>query len=160
MIARTPAAAEKGFTLIEMMVAMSISLIVVLGLGQLILVGQEAFGWGVEKVELQRNVAESMEWMARSVRASNHLLVNGNSDFTTFDEDGNAIHRYLLGTVDSETRLFEDSSNMVEQSCTAFTVTANADTTSLTISLELEDDSGNRVAAMTTATLRNRTLKL
>ncbi len=148
-----------GFTILELMVASMISLIVVIGLGQLILTSQKAWGWGADKVELQRNVAESIEWMARSIRSASSLVVAGSEDFTTYDADGNLLHRYNLGLSGGEKRLLEDNSDLVEQQCMDFVVATNADTTSLTLTLELQDDAGNRVAAMTTATLRNRTLE-
>ena len=151
---------QSGFTLVEMMVASAISLVVVLGLGQLILVGQDAFGWGMGKVELQRNVSEAIEWMARAIRAANSVELTSNSDFSTYDENGNLVHRYSSGTVAGEIRLLEDGGALAEPCCTEFSVTANADTTNLIITLEMEDDSGNRVAAMTSTTLRNRNLRL
>lgn len=151
---------RRGFTLVELMIASFISLIVVLGLGQLILVSQSAWKWGAGKTELQGNVAEATEWMARSVRLASAVTLVSDSDFITRNEDGNPLHRYQVGSDGAGgRRILEDGKALVDQDCTDFSVTANEDTTSVTLSLELRDAMGNKVAAMTTATLRNRSLE-
>ena len=152
-------AGSRGFTLIELMIATFLSLIVVLALGNIVLANQKAWVWGHDKAVLQSNVTESLEWMARSIRAAHSIQVLGSGDFQTYDENDNPTHRYRLSGSGASARLLEDESSFSDRTCTQFTVTANTDTTSLTLALEFEDDSGARVAAMNRATLRNRTLE-
>ena len=61
---------ERGFTMVELMIASFLAVIVVLALGNVILVSQKSWEWGRDKTVLQQNVAEVTEWMARSVRQS------------------------------------------------------------------------------------------
>lgn len=148
----------RGFTLIELMVASFISLIVLAGLGQLILVNQKTWNWGRERVVLQQSVTQVMDRISWEVRASNKLLVLGSNRFRTYDELGNQTHEYRLLGSGSTARVSEDGVAMSDLLCSAFTVASSSYNTNLTINLELEDDNGNRVAAMTRSTIRNKAL--
>ena len=147
-----------GFTLVELMIALFIALFVVFVLGRVILTNQRAFAWNQDKMVLQQNVTETLEWLARSVRASRTLQVVSSTQFRTYDEQGNLTHNYQLITGPPD-RLQVDGNDLVSRNCTLFTVTPDDDTTSVTIQLELEDDSSNRVAATTRAAVRNRTFE-
>jgi hypothetical protein len=141
----------------EMVIAVFVALIVVLALGRLILANQRAWEWGRDKAELQQNVTEGLEWMARSVRAARTVEITGTDEFRTYDENGSLVHTFQLANVGSQTRLLQDGSDLVDRRCTLFQITANSDTTSLTLEVELEDNAGNRVAGQTRVTIRNRT---
>lgn len=150
---------EVGFTLIELMVALSLSFVVVLALGKIVLQNQRSMTWGRDKVVLQQNATEAAEWMARSVRASRRLEVLSSSRFRTYDEGDTITHVFELLTVGGFPRLRENGGDLVDRNCTLFQVTPDDDTTSLVLEIELEDDSGNRVRADTRAAVRNRTFE-
>jgi hypothetical protein len=145
-----------GYTLLELAIASLIALLVVLALGRLIVANLRSWEWGRDKVVLQQNVTEALEWMERSVRAAHTLQVPANNSFITFDETGAQVHTYHIEQVAGRNRLREDNHDLSDRPCTLFTVSANWDTTSLLIRLEFEDAAGDRVAATTRATIRNR----
>lgn len=149
---------RRGFTLLEMMIAMFIGLIVALALGRIFLTSQRSWEAGRDKVEMQANTAETLEWMARQVRAAAALEVFDGEHFRTIDRSGNELHDYQRVLVDGVGRLREDGNDLVDRPCTIFQVVADAETTGVTLTLELEDRAGDRVSALTRATIRNRTL--
>jgi hypothetical protein len=148
-----------GYTMIEMTVGVFLSLIVVLALGKIIQASSRTFGWGQDKTVLQQNTTEALKWMARSVRSARSLSVASLSEFSTKDTTGAVVHNYKLQTVSGVPRLRQDGANLVDRRCTQFRVRPNADTTSLTIKLELQDNSGNLVGDSTRVTIRNRTFE-
>ncbi len=144
-----------GFTLAELMVAIFISLIVVLGLGRLILANQKALSWNREKATLQQSVTETLEWMSRSVREAYSLEVLNDAEFKTYDSAGLLNHRYRLDSSTDPPVMKEDSRQLSAWHCSGFQVACNTDTTSLTLNLEYSDTMGNSVGAMTRITKRN-----
>ena len=150
---------SKGFTMIEMMVAIFLSLIVIFAIGSILTASQRAWAWGRDKAVLQANSTEALEWIARSVRASRSLQVVSADQFSTYDENGALVHTYRRFMVDGVGRLQEDGADLVARTCNRFTVTPDPDTTSLTLALELQDASGNSILAMTRAAIRNRSFE-
>ena len=147
---------RQGLTLIEFVVAGSIALLVVIVLGRIVLSNKTAFDWNVDKTLLQQNATEAVEKMARSVRAARTLAVTSSSAFSTYDETGALAHTYMRSLVSGEWRIREDGHDLVERACTRFAVVPDEDTTSVKMTLELEDGSGNRVEVGTQVTMRNR----
>ncbi len=150
---------NRGYTLVELSLALFLGLLVVLALGRLILQNQRSWEWGRDKAVLQQNTTEALEWMARSVRAARSLAVVDTSEFRTYDEIGALVHTYRRHITGGVPRLQEDGSDLVDRVCTRFRVDTHADTTSLSIILELQDDAGDRVAARTRATVRNKSFE-
>ncbi|MBP7669193.1 MAG: hypothetical protein KA123_01255 [Candidatus Eisenbacteria bacterium] len=151
-----PGRGRRGLTIIEFTVASMISVIVVLALGRIVLANKRGFDWNVDKTVLQQNASESLERMARAVRASQRLVVTSPSAFSTYDETG-ALTCTFMRTVASGTgTLRENGAALTPRACTAFTVTPDEDTTSVSIELQLADNSGNAVALATRAAVRNR----
>ena len=150
---------RRGFTMIEMMIALLLSFIVVLAMGRIIQQNVRSWRQGQDKAILQQNVTETLEWMSRSVRASRRVEVAAaampTAEFRCYDESGTLTHTFRRVTTNGG-RLQQDGVEFVARKCTGFTVTPDADTTRLTIALELEDGAFNRVAATTRATIRNR----
>jgi hypothetical protein len=142
--------------LIELSVAVFLALIVVLALGKIFTMNQRAWEWGRQKVVLQQNGTEAVEWIARSVRAARTLEVVSPSELKTYDENGAIVHTFRRELVSGSYRLQQDGSDLVERPCTAFLVTPDPESTSVSLEVELEDGAGNRVRVMTRATLRNR----
>jgi len=147
---------ERGFTTMEFLIAGFLAFIVVLALGRVILVNQQSWERGRDKTELQQNATEVLEWMARSVRAARTLNVVSSSEFRTYDETGALVHTYRRVAVSGVNRLQQDGTDLVDRLCTQFVVVPNADTTTVRLTLELEDNSGNRVGAETRASIRNQ----
>ncbi|MBU1699089.1 MAG: hypothetical protein KJ970_17120 [Candidatus Eisenbacteria bacterium] len=144
-----------GYTAIEMLIASFLGLIIVFALGRLILTNQRSWEWGRDKAVLQQNSTEALEWMARSIRAAGSLSTSSATSFSTHDSSGVLIHTYQL-TGGGDPRIQEDGVNLVDRRCTQFNVVPDSDTTSLSLTLELEDNAGNLVLEMTRARLRNR----
>lgn len=149
---------REGATMVEFMIATVIALILVLVLGWLLMSSQRTWESGRDKSELQANTTEALEWMARSIRESRRLTLVNSNEFWTHDETGGLAHTYRLDNTGVEPRLQQDGQDLATRHCTQFTVTADDDTTSLTLVLELEDSDGDRVLGMTRVALRNRTL--
>ncbi len=151
---------RKGFTLLEMMIGLSLALIVVFALGRIVTSNQKAWEWGRDKTVLQANVTEALEWMSRGVHGARTLEVIShsgvNDEFRAYDETGALLHTYRRVMVSGVGRLQQDGANLVDRPCTRFIVTPNADTTSLTFDLELKSKTDALVAATTRATVRNR----
>jgi hypothetical protein len=145
-----------GFTLVETVIGLFLSLIVVLALGGVMLLNQRAYGWGRDKIVLQQNVSESLERLSRLVRMSARLRVVSPVEFSTYDESDVLTHTVRRATVAGTGRLQQDGVDLVDRSCSVLDVQPNGDTTALTIGLELEDKSGNRVRFQTRAALRSR----
>lgn len=156
-VVRRGARSRDGFGLTEMVIAMVLGLFVVLALGHIVLVNKDAWGWTQDKAVLQQNVTETLEWMARSVRAARRVEMASSTEFRTFDETGALVHSYqLVETTGGGHRLQEDGRDLSDRLCTQFVCTPGPDTTSLILELELEDKAEDRVAGMTRATMRNR----
>ena len=150
---------RKGFTIIEMLVAIFLSLILIFAIGRILTSSQRAWSWGRDKAVLQANSTEALEWMARSVRAARRLQVISGAEFRTYDENGALVHTYKRSIVGGVGRLQQDGSNLVSRACTAFSVVPDPDTTSLSLTLELQDDSGNKIREVTRAAIRNRSFE-
>lgn len=149
---------RSGYTIIELVVALGISLIVVLALGRIMLVNQASFRQGRDKVLLQQNASEALERMAHSIRSARDLQVVSATEFRTYDAAGALAHTYKRLSTAAGQRLQEDGRDLSSQACAAFSCTANADTTSLTLSLQFQNEDGEQVARQTRVTLRNRTI--
>ena len=149
----------EGFALVELMVALILGLIVVLAMGRIILVNQSAWGQGRDKTILQQNVTEAMEWMIRSVREAHSLALISSQEYRTYDRSGTLLHTYRRDTATAPAVLRRDGIDLISRPCTQFAVTANADTTCLTIQLELADQAGDRVATTIRAAIRNAHLE-
>jgi len=141
-----------------MLIATFLAFIVVLALGKLILANQQSWEWGRDKVVLQQNTTEALEWMSRSVRAARSLSTSSATSFATHDSSGAVIHTYQLVGGD-DARLQEDGVDLVDRRCLQFDVVPDSDTTSLSLTLELEDNAGSRVLGSTRARLRNRSFE-
>ncbi len=145
--------------MIELMVALFLSLIVLYAIGKILTTSQKAWSWGRDKAVLQANSTEALEWMARSIRAARTLQVVSANEFKTYDENGALVHTFRRTTVSGVGRLQQDGSNLVSRVCNSFTVTPDPDTTSLSLVLELQDDSGNKIRETTRAAIRNRSFE-
>ncbi|MCK4412103.1 MAG: hypothetical protein KAY32_01030 [Candidatus Eisenbacteria sp.] len=146
---------QSGLTIVELTVALFLGLLVVLALGRIILASQSSWEQGRDKVVLQQNVTEALEGMARSIRAARQVVVVSSDQFETYDETGALVHTYAAIGSGASRRLQQDGVDFVDRQCVQFGVTPNADTTSLSILLELANPDGVRIGAETRAVPRN-----
>lgn len=151
--------AQRGITLIELMVALTASAIVLLALGNVVLVNQKAVGWSQDRAELQGHTTVVMSRIARSVRGANQVVVSNANTFRLYDLNGTLTHTYALVSAADGPRLQLNGADMADQNCTRFTVTPNADTTSVTLDLELTSTDGVTLGELSTVSIRNRTLE-
>lgn len=147
---------RRGFTMVEMVIGLLLALIVLLALGDVMRLNQRAYGWGRDKIVLQQNASDTLDRLGRLVRMARSLRVVSPVEFQTFDESQTLAHTVRRVPVGVGGRIQQDGIDMVPPSCTRFDVTPNRDTTMLTIALELEDLSGNRVLFQTRTAVRNR----
>ncbi len=159
MTTPAPRRAHRGYTLVELTVALVIGLFVVLVLGRIVLSSQSSWRSGHDKAVLQQNTTEALEWMARSIRAARTIAVVDSTEFSTYDETGALVHTYRAALVGGQYRLQEDGINLVDRVCTRFRCDADDDTTSLTITVEFEDSYGFRVGGKTRAAIRNQSFE-
>ena len=146
---------QAGFTPLETVIALSLSVAVLLALGGVMLLNQRAYGWGRDKIILQQNVTECLDRITRRVRMARRLEVVSASEFSTYDESGALAHTVRRALVGGQGRLQEDGADLVDRTCVSFTAQPNADTTALTVAVELEDRAQNRVKFITTAVARS-----
>lgn len=150
--------ARAGFTMIEMVVSLFVSLIVVFAIGKLMLVNGTSLRQGRDRILLQQNVSEVLDRVCHSTRAARTLQVVSATQFRTYDADGTLKHTYRKWATASGDRLQEDGRDMSGQACTVFTCTPNADTTSVTLVMKFTNTDGETVDRRTRITVRNRTL--
>jgi type II secretory pathway component PulJ len=146
---------DAGYTLIELFIALVLGLVVVLAIGKLLIANQRSWEWGRDKVVLQQNTTEVLEWMSRSIRSARTLAVVDSTELRTFDEGGALVKTYDTAATGGQIRLRENGVPLIDRQCTRFVVVPDADTTSVTVIVELEDRAGSRVEAMTRVAIRN-----
>jgi prepilin-type N-terminal cleavage/methylation domain-containing protein len=152
------AGSRQGFTLIELVVAMAIAFVVVLAVGKMMVANQKLWRTAAEKALLQQNVTEVLDHVAGSVRRASSLEIVSTEEFQTWEEGRAVGHTFVLSRENSGNLLRKDGELMTSWNCVRFECLANGDQSTLELTLELEDSSGNRVSGMTRVTLRNTTL--
>jgi competence protein ComGC len=147
-----------GYTVVELMLALFIAFIVMLGIGKMMVINQKMWQAGAEQVQLQQEVSHVLERLGSSIRNAHSLESNRSDEFLTRSSDGTLKHRYDLSPSSEGYRLQEDGKDLCEASCLSFECAPNADNTYLLLTIELEDRAGNRVSGMTRVAVRNTTL--
>ena len=144
-----------GFTAMEFVVATFLGLLVVLALGRIILASQRSWRWGRDKAELQANVTETTEAIARQVRAANHLAITSGDPgvIETYDRAGVRLHRYAVHGSGTAARLQQDGTDMSPRPCLHFSVAG--DSIGARFVLDMQDNAGFEVSTETHATVRN-----
>jgi len=69
---------QKGFTLIELIIAMFTSTIVIVAAGSILFYGQKSWNNTCKRVNLQRDASYAMQRMSRAVKAGTSAKVEGN----------------------------------------------------------------------------------
>ncbi|MBD3236651.1 MAG: hypothetical protein GF330_08100 [Candidatus Eisenbacteria bacterium] len=148
---------QDGYTLVEFVVGGFVGLVVVIALGHLLLANQRSWHAGQEKVRLQQNASQAADRISRAVRAAHRLAVVDGDELRIFDAQGVQQIRYRCVGHAGEGRLRENGRDLVAQRCRRFRVVPDADTTSVGLEIELENEAGQRVAVATRVARRNQT---
>jgi type II secretory pathway pseudopilin PulG len=148
---------QAGYSLIEIMVAVAISFMVVMALGRVITMNTQAWIYNQESSHVQRNASQALDWMSRDIRQARTLEMISATEFRTLGASGAVEHVYRLDTSGSVDRVKRDGDDMFPEACTQFLVTANPDTSGVTVTLTLLNAGGTSVTAMSQAVVRNTT---
>lgn len=92
---------KNGFTIIELMIAMFIFSIAIIGIYIVFIQANKAFQAGRKQVRSSQNARVVTEVMAREIREATAFSANFDS-LTVRDTDGNRISYYLDGLVDNQ----------------------------------------------------------
>jgi Tfp pilus assembly protein PilW len=142
---RTRITNQHGITLIEMMVSILASLLVVMSLGRVMTMNQNAWTSHRDKSDIQSNTASILDRMAMSVREASVIEVTSGNSFTLRDMSGAVSHTYAF----DGSSILQDGVAMSSNGCTGFTVTADADATSLLLHLIMTTDDGSSTDSST-----------
>ncbi|MCH7556068.1 MAG: prepilin-type N-terminal cleavage/methylation domain-containing protein [Planctomycetes bacterium] len=69
---------QKGFTLIELIIAMFTSTIVIVAAGSILFYGQKSWNNILQRVNLQRDASYAMQRMSRTIKAGTSARIEGN----------------------------------------------------------------------------------
>jgi len=155
--ATTPFRSQRGSTMIELMVSAFISTVFILAAGTAYLVNQNAYQRNTEKLHLQQTATLVLEEMEKKIRSGALVLVPAGSPnrITVLDRNGVEITRFRLSNVGPNIKIFEKDAVLAQQELITLNFAPNADTTSVIITLVLEDKFKNRVSMKAAAALRN-----
>ena len=124
--------------------------------GVLYLVNSRSFREGREKAILQQNVAWCMEAISRDVRQAARAGIPSGSRLVLKDADGSTLAEWKLETLNGEPRIKRGNQVMAPEDCSLLGFSAaNADTSTVSVTLELEDGAQNKVRLQSRITLRN-----
>lgn len=152
---------QAGVTLIEFLIAMLLSGLVALAAGFIYLTSERSFRQGREKVVTQQNAAWCMEELSRDLRASRRVdLVNANHA-VLYDVEGAVFAAWRRGPDAGVDRLLRNDEAMAPEECTLLEFAyLNADSSTVSVFLELADDGINKVRLDSRVTLRNKRLRV
>jgi len=96
---RLPLADERGFTLVELMIATAILAFAMAGVLVLQQGGQQAYLLGAGRVESQQNARVALDLMTRELRTAQSVTtITSATDITFTDQCGNSVEYALSGT--------------------------------------------------------------
>ncbi len=150
---------QLGITMMELMVALLASAIVIIALGKVVIVNQQATTRSRDRAEMQGHTTVVMSRISRAVRGANRIERTGPNAFRLYDLTGGVTHTYRLVNGSDGPRLQQNSTDMADLDCTRFDVTINADTTSVTVDLEFSSADSVKYSELNTVSIRNRTLE-
>jgi|GEM_PF-2711992 len=146
---------QRGHTMIELMVSAFISTVFIMAAGTAYLVNQNAYRRNTEKLRLQQTATLAIEEMQKKIRSGARAATPTPSRITVFDQAGVEITRFRLANSGLNVKLFEQNAVLAQQELITLTFVPNVDTTSVVITLTLEDNFKNRVTMRASAALRN-----
>jgi len=88
---------QKGFTLIELTIAMFTGSIVILGAGMILFFGQKNWNSTWDRTNLQRDASYAMLRMSRSIKAGTSAQVEGNGEgLRIYNADAGSWRRFFV----------------------------------------------------------------
>ncbi len=99
---------QKGFTLIELIIAMFTSTIVIVAAGSILFYGQKSWNNTCKRVNLQRDASYAMQRMSRSVKAGISAHVEGSGKGLKIFNEGGWVRFFLSPADDKFTLKGED----------------------------------------------------
>lgn len=147
---------QAGLTMIELLVALSLVIVVVLAAGFLYVTNQRSFRQGREKLLVQQNVSWCVEEVSRDLRRAWRADPVNAQKIVLYDVDGVAFATWELGSEGGQDRLLRNGTAQAPEQCTRLVFSVEApDTSAIGVDLELIDASDNRVALGDLVHLRN-----
>jgi type II secretory pathway pseudopilin PulG len=149
---------QGGYTILELVIALFLTLFVALAAGAIVLTNQSSFRQGQGKLTMQQDASRAVEQIARDVRRARWIDYDAaNPDrLALLNAAGGQFRLYELGASGGVQKVLQDGAPLADQECTELSFAANADTTAVSIVLELRDAADNRVKMESTAAIRNR----
>jgi Tfp pilus assembly protein PilW len=149
---------QSGYTILELVIALFLTLLVALAAGAIVLTNQSSFRQGQGKLTMQQEASRSVEQIARDVRRARWIDYDAGSpdELVLVGADSTAFRTYERGLSNGVQKVLQDGAPLADMECTELSFAANADTTSVLIVLELRDAADNRVKVQSTAAIRNR----
>ena len=147
---------QKGFTLIELIIAMFTSVIVIVAAGMILFFGQKTWNSTWDRTNLQRDASYAMLRMTRDIQAGVSAQVESNGGGLMILKAGDWV-RYFVASEASKLALKSEteggsSENIIEDNLEA--VQFNVKGNTVTIDLKLKEDNLKTHFA-STVTMRN-----
>jgi prepilin-type N-terminal cleavage/methylation domain-containing protein len=147
---------QAGLTMIELLVALSLVVIVVITAGFIYLTNQQSFRRGREKLLAQQNLSWCVEAVSRDLRRAWRADRVNAQKIVLYDVDGFVFATWELGSEGGQDRLLRNGTAQAPEQCTVLVFTVEApDTSAIGVDLELADPSDNRVRMGDMVQLRN-----
>jgi Tfp pilus assembly protein PilW len=136
---KTKIESRKGFSLIELMVAIATSTIVLLSIAIVIVFGQTSWNDTWTKVNLQRDASYAMLKMSQSIKKATSAAADVNGPVLNLVVDSNSvIFSYAQDTNDLQYQIGEHSETIISGKVKNLQFGVSGNT--VTIDLELEED--------------------
>jgi type II secretory pathway pseudopilin PulG len=117
---------QSGLTMIELLVALSLAVIVVIAVGSVYLTNQRSFRQGREKLLTQQNLSWCMEEVARDLRRAWRADRVNAQKIVLYDTDGLVFATWELGSEGGQDRLLRNGTAQAPEQCTALAFTVAA----------------------------------
>ncbi|MCK4308587.1 MAG: prepilin-type N-terminal cleavage/methylation domain-containing protein [Candidatus Atribacteria bacterium] len=164
---------QKGFSLIEMMVALGILSLIIIGLVTFFSGGTRAWVTGQYQLEAQRNARLSMDRMVKEIREGKNITSGSETSITVsvphFDVDGDIDSYYSVTYALNDTTIQRDTNPLIENVLTGeaiFKYYNNSDTevtspdatvskVHINLKVDVDKDDSSDITLNTDVNLRN-----
>jgi prepilin-type N-terminal cleavage/methylation domain-containing protein len=137
---KTKIESRKGFTLIELMVAIAASAIVILAIGIVIVFGQTSWNDTWTKVNLQRDASYAMLRMSQSIKKATSAAADVNGPVLSLVVDGNSvIFSYAQDTNDLQYQIGGQSETIINGKVENLQFKVQGSTVEITLELEKDN---------------------
>lgn len=125
---------RRGITLIELMLAITASLIVILATGVVVVFGQTSWNDTWKKANLQRDASYAMLRMNQSIKRATSATVDGGGSVLTID-GGSTIFSYVEDTNDLQCQIGGQTENVITGQVYNLQFSKQGDTIGITLDL-------------------------